>query len=123
MANEKIGLINKTTGVGIADADTRYLQTSLARTMPTVLVSGGPYNLTTSYELYMCSGSFTVNLPSATGSGRQYNIKPLSGTITVAPSGADTIDGVATSQLLSGVAGFQPTITLVDGLSSAWYII
>lgn len=50
------------------------------------------------------SGSFTLSLPTSIGiPGRGYRIKNSGvGAITVAPFGAELIDGIATFKLISG---------------------
>lgn len=56
----------------------------------------------TDYLLECTSGTFTVNLPTAVGiGGQEFEIKNSgTGTITVDPSGAQTIDGSATKLLV-----------------------
>lgn len=56
------------------------------------------------FLLNCTGGSFAVNLPSARGiPGRPYVVKKsTAGTITVTPSGAETIDGSASVSVTAG---------------------
>ena len=50
--------------------------------------------------VYLCTGTFTVTLPTAVGNTNLYTIKNVStGTITIATTSAQTIDGSATASL------------------------
>jgi hypothetical protein len=65
------------------------------------------------------SGAFTLTLPSATGSGRQYTIiKTDSSTnfVSIRPSGSDTIDGMAGN----GLTQQYDKTSLVDIASGLW---
>jgi hypothetical protein len=55
----------------------------------------------TDFLVECTSGTFTVNLPTAVGiPGQQFEVKNSgAGTITVDPSGAETIDGASTKTL------------------------
>lgn len=72
-------------------------------------------------DYVVCNGTFTVTLPSAASAGANavIDVKNIgTGTITIARSSTDTIDG-ATSQSL--VVQYQ-SLTLISDGSSAWYI-
>jgi hypothetical protein len=50
--------------------------------------------------VYICTGTFTITLPTAVSNSNLYTIKNAgSGTITVATTSAQTIDGVSTASL------------------------
>ena len=59
------------------------------------------YTATTSEGIILCSGTFTVTLPTAVGiQGKVFNIKNTgTGTITVDANGTQTIDGQLTQLL------------------------
>ena len=60
-----------------------------------------------------------VNLPAATGSGKEYTIANDSGSdITLDGDGAETIDGAATYDIPD-----DRSITVVDYASGKWAII
>jgi hypothetical protein len=62
---------------------------------------------------------FTVTLPSATGTGRMLKIKNINtGTVTIARSGSDTIDG-ETAQYAYQWEGIQ----LVDYAANNWMVV
>jgi hypothetical protein len=68
------------------------------------------------------SGSITINLPAATGSGRILRIKRLDGsanTISVAAAGGETIDGAATS----GLTDQYSTLSVQDVAAGVWDIV
>jgi hypothetical protein len=74
--------------------------------------------LNETYHVVNCTNTITVNLPTATGIGREYIIKNSgSGTITIDPDGAETIDGAATFTLATGAC-----ITIVS-TGTNWIII
>jgi hypothetical protein len=63
--------------------------------------------------------AFTLTLPVATGSGREYFIKNINtATITIDGDGADTIDGVATQFILQWEG-----VHLVDHAVNKWMIL
>ena len=70
-------------------------------TFPLTQVSGTYTVLSTDYFVEATSGTFTISLPTAVGiKGQIYQIKNAgNGTITVDPSGAQTIDGQSTVTL------------------------
>lgn len=50
--------------------------------------------------VYLCSGTFTITLPTTVGNTNLYTIKNIgSGVITVATTGGETIDGSATASI------------------------
>lgn len=87
-----------------------------------VAVKVGTYTLTTADDFVSCTGTFAVNLPAATGSGKRFYVKSINGTITVTPNGADTIDGNATVDLV-GDGTSMPTMVVVDTAAAVWRII
>jgi hypothetical protein len=46
--------------------------------------------------VYFCSGTFTLTLPTCVSNTNRYTVKCISGTLTIACNGAETIDGTAT---------------------------
>ena len=84
-----------------------------------VLNKSSTYTATLDDVLIRCTGTWTLTLPPATGSGKVYYIKHKNaGKVTVAADGSDTIDGVATQQVI-----FNNSLTIVDGASGEWDII
>jgi hypothetical protein len=74
-----------------------------------VLTKTGTYAILASDEIIRCDGTFTVTLPAATGSNIMYLVINVgTGTITIATTGGDTVNGAAPN-----------TITT---LKSAWYL-
>ena len=75
----------------------------------TVVTKTGTYAILPSDETIRCDGTFTVTLPAATGSNAMYLVINVgTGTITIATTGGDTVNGAAPN-----------TITT---LKSAWYL-
>lgn len=76
-------------------------------------------NITAADEYIRASGTITLTLPAATGSGVQYTVKNVGvGVITLAAAGGQTIDGVA-SQLIPSLN----RMTVADGAAGAWDIL
>lgn len=46
--------------------------------------------------VYFCTGTFTLTLPTCVGNTNRYTVKCISGTLTIACNGAETIDGTTT---------------------------
>jgi anti-anti-sigma regulatory factor len=72
-------------------------------------------------DIVVCNSAsaFTVNLPSAIGSGRVLTIKNINtGTITVDGSGSETIDSLTTQTLAQ-----WESITISDCSNGCWYIV
>lgn len=83
-----------------------------------------PYTVVANDSSIRCdttSGSITVNLPAATGSGRTLNIKKLASanTVTVDGNSSDTIDGGTTAVLTTQ----YESITIQDVASNTWDIL
>lgn len=78
------------------------------------------YNVLLTDKLIVATaGTFDVDLPAATGSGRVLRIKNIgTGVVTVDPNGAETIDGEA-SQTLNQWEG----IVIVDNDTGTWIVI
>lgn len=74
------------------------------------------YAITSADEYIRCDGTFTVTLPPATGSGEVYFIANVgTGTITVAVTGSDTVNGTTPLTI--------PTMTIayyVDAVAGNW---
>jgi len=74
--------------------------------------------------VYLCSGSGTITMPVSTGTSNtnRYTIKNVdgSGTVTVLPDGAETIDGGASLVLLTGNLS---SIDLVSDNSGNWCVV
>lgn len=79
------------------------------------------YTATADDGLLLCNGTFTVTLPAASslGAGFVYQIKNIgTGTVTIDPNGAETIDGQSTV----AIANQYWSLTICcDG--SNWHII
>ena len=77
--------------------------------LSSVLTKTTTYAILASDEIIRCDGTFTVTLPAATGSNIMYLVINVgTGTITIATTGGDTVNGAAPN-----------TITT---LKSAWYL-
>jgi hypothetical protein len=66
----------------------------------------------------LCTGTFTINLPTAVGNEAKITAKCLAGAVTLDPAGAETIDGGATAVV--NVVGASITI-VSDGAN--WEIV
>ena len=70
-------------------------------------------------DIILCNGTFTLTLPSATGSSKLYNIKNIgSGTITLKGNLSETIDGE-----LNQTINQWENINIIDGSINNWYIL
>lgn len=79
----------------------------------------GDYTMQPTDQLMYFSAAGTATLQSAEGTGKKLFIKNIgAATVTVAGSGADTIDGVATQDLLQWEA-----MTLINNAEGTWVII
>lgn len=106
----------------------RHNAASLDSIAVTALLTGGykiayhlaSGNITATYamDLIRCSGALTAVLPGASGLGKLFHFKNITGTTLISASGADRIDGTATI-LMS--ATYQ-SLTLVD-TSGNWDIL
>ena len=64
------------------------------------------------------AGAFTLNLPAATGSGREFIIHNVnSGVVTIDANGAETINGSLTHDLTQ-----NNSVTLYDYASGKWFL-
>jgi len=87
--------------------------------LSSVVSKSANYTMTEDDFVVLCTGNFTVTLPTAVGvTGKQIDVKNISnGIITVDGAGVETIDGQLTQTLNQ-----DETITIIsDG--SNWYII
>jgi hypothetical protein len=91
-------------------------------TVTAVNASGSPYTVAASDSYIACNGSsggVIINLPAATGSGREITAKKIDATIngcTLARAGSDTIDGST-----SAVAAAPNTVVkLIDRAPGTW---
>lgn len=103
-AGSSIGL-NEIISIATVASDPNYITelTTLDITSKTA-----DYEITAADEYIRCDGTFTVTLPATTGSGDVYFIANVgTGTITVAVTGSDTINGTTPLTI--------PTMTI------AWY--
>lgn len=91
-----------------------------AASTPYTAKSGTYAIATTDYTIDCTSGTFTATLPTAVGvAGKVYHIKNSgTGTITVATTSSQTIDG-ATTQVLSD----QYTTLTVQSTGANWIIL
>lgn len=78
------------------------------------------YTVTDSDDVILCNGTFTVTLPAAaTRTGRVFYIKNIgSGTVTIDPNAAETIDGDATHAI---AVQHESRTVISDG--AGWRII
>jgi len=80
----------------------------------------GAYALLSTDYFVPASGNFAVTLPAATGTGKVYVVKNVgTGTITLTPTGADTIDGETTIPMTTQ----YESVEVVDAASASWLII
>jgi len=90
-------------------------------TASSLTIQTDTYNVTSGIEVVICNKAtaMTVNLPSATGSGRRLYIKNINnGIITVDGNASDTIDSLTTQTLDNGNC-----MQIVDYTNNAWAII
>lgn len=78
------------------------------------------YTATDADDLIICTGTFTLTLPSAAVKGKQLIIKNAgTGVITISRASSDTIDGAT-----SFVASIQyQAVTLISSGSTAWHVV
>ena len=76
------------------------------------------YDILSSDEGIFCTGTFTVTLPAATGSGKPYMIKSITATITLSAQAGETIDGSLTQTIY-----VLSWLTVVDHSTGVWYIV
>jgi hypothetical protein len=118
------GVYDETVTYGAITATETFLQlydvSSVVSGGASVVSKSATYNETiTAGELViLCTGTFTINLPTAVGNTAKITAKCLSGAVTLDPSGGETIDGGATAVV--NVAGASITI-VSDGAN--WEII
>ena len=80
---------------------------------------GYPYAALVTDDLIRATGTVTVNLPAATGSGKVFFIKNIgTGVVTVDAGSGKTIDGVQTQTISA-----YDTMAVVDAASNVWDII
>ena len=81
------------------------LEVAGSLSLPYVSISTGYTVTENDYTIHCTGNSFTVTLPTAVGiAGRIYNIKNTgAGTITVDADGTETIDGLETQSVTTGV--------------------
>lgn len=77
------------------------------------------YTATVTDNVILCTGTFTITLPTAVGNGgKVFNIKNVStGTITVDANGSQTIDGELTQTVLE-----YDNLTVISN-NSNWFIL
>lgn len=114
---------NGTGEVGIGTASPSSVLTVGGAVATPVAMKTAAYTLAATDSVVVCDasgGTFTVTLPSASGIvGRQYCIKRINGginSVTVAAAGSETIDGSATTVLLTQYA----VVTLVSDGANWW---
>jgi len=107
-----IGL-NELMSIATVAADPNYI-TEL--TTLDIKSKTATYAILAGDEYIRCNGTFTVTLPAATGSGNAYIVANVgTGTITVATTGGDTINGTTPLTI--------PTMTIayyIDGVADNW---
>jgi len=98
-----------------ADGEIRSLSGRLK-----VVSKTSTYTITASDDVILCSGTFTVTLPTASGiAGTTYHIKNNgTGTLTIDGDGSETIDGATTQTITAQYDSIQ---VVSDG--TGWAII
>jgi len=98
--------------------DTDATGSSVSSTVNLITITSG-YTVVAADVAILCSGTFTVTLPTAVGiTGKNYYIKNIgSGTITVEGDGIETIDEALTVSLIQ-----HETINVVSD-NSEWWIL
>lgn len=109
--NGFIGLSTTTPNSGV------HITTSLS--LSYVSVTSVYTVLSTDYTVDCTANTFTVSLPTATGiTGRIYVVKNSgAGTITLDPSGSETIDGASTQVVVSG------SFLMIQSNGANWIVI
>jgi hypothetical protein len=86
-------LIGTELGVLVQSGTTKKILLSDLLTVTKVVNVTSNYTLLADDSVIITDGTFTLQLPAGTA-GKQYQIKNInSGTITILPDGAETIDG------------------------------
>lgn len=113
-----------TNTIAANDAEIATLNAEVAALGPsgfTVVSKSATYSetATTGERIILCSGTFTINLPTAVGNHAKFTVDLVTaGAVTVDPAGTETIDGSATAVVNTQYA----SITFVsDGAN--WVII
>jgi hypothetical protein len=86
-----------------------------------VVVKTDTYTATSDDNVIVCNkaSAMTINLPAATGTGREYIIKNINtGLVTIDGNGSETIDGSTTASIMQ-----WESAQIVDYSSGAWIII
>jgi len=111
-AGSSIGL-NEIISIATVASDPNYI-TELTNLNITSV--DDTYVVLASDEYIRCDGTFTVTLPATTGSGDVYFIANVgTGTITVATTGGDTINGTTPNTISAGAFVF-----FVDHAAGGW---
>lgn len=71
--------------------------------------------LTTAHNTVVFTATATATLPAATGSGQTYRLICRTGTLTIDPNGAETVQGAATLALTAG-----QSVIITDTASGLW---
>lgn len=72
----------------------------IVRSVNTVAISTAAGSATTTDYVYLASGTITITLPTTVGNSNLYTIKNIgAGTITIATTGGETIDGAVNLQM------------------------
>lgn len=75
--------------------------TGITRTISSVSTTTAAAAAASTDYVYLCTGTFTITLPTAVSNKNLYTVKNIgSGTITVATTSAQTIDGSTTAPIL-----------------------
>lgn len=97
----------------------QYLINGIPIAPPVIVEVSSTYTATTSDDVIVGSGTFTIDLPPVATAIKNVSIKSVAGggTLTVDGDGSETIDGSATQIITAGTA-----IT-ISPTSSGWVII
>lgn len=77
--------------------------------------TGSNLTLTTAHNTVVFTATATAILPAATGSGQTYRLICRTGTLTIDPNGAETVQGAATLALTAG-----QSVIITDTASGLW---
>lgn len=100
------GYVLSTDGSGISNWVSISSTGAIKRITASVSTNTTAGSATATDYVYFCSGTMTLTLPTAVGNTNRYSVKNVgSGTVTIATTGGETIDGGSTVVLTASLNG------------------